>query len=160
MKKIYGAEHFRANVLKTYSRRGGKCVKQLINKWKSTSYSFKIFYHELKTSALVEENQELRGEKRKAEEDLAAEQAKRLKIEQKLENVIKDSEKSKKYYRGKFRALAKKVARMQNKGKRGPNKQTKFSEFTKQHQARIKKRNEGRLPGNTFIFGAVQFYCH
>ena len=89
---------------------------------------------------MVEENQELRGEKRKAEEDLAAEQAKRLKIEQKLENVIKDSEKSKKYYRGKFRALAKKVARMQNKGKRGPNKQTKFSESTKQHQARIKKK--------------------
>ena len=123
---------------KTASRRGGKCIKQLISKWKSSSYSFKIFYHELETTVLVDENKQLRGEKRKAEEDLAEEQAKRLNIQQKLRNVTEASEKSTKYFRAKFRALAKKVAKMQKKGRRGPSKHKKFSQYTKQHQGRIK----------------------
>lgn len=88
---------------------------------------------------MLEENQALRGEKRKAEQDLVAEQAKRLKIEEKLENVIRDSKKSTKFYKNKFRALAKRVAKIQKNGKRGPNKQNNFSDYTKQHQARIKK---------------------
>ena len=70
---------------------------------------------------MIEENQQLRGQKRKAELDLAAEQAKRLKIEQKLEDVIRDSENRKK------------------KGQRGPNKSKKFSDYTKQHKARIRQ---------------------
>ena len=45
---------------------------------------------------MIEENQQLREQKRKAELDLAAVQAKRLKIEQKLEDVIRDSENRKK----------------------------------------------------------------
>ena len=56
------------------------------------NYSFKIFYHKLENNSLIEENQQLRGQKRKTELDLAAEQAKRLKIEQELEDVVWDSE--------------------------------------------------------------------
>ena len=33
----------------------------------------------------------------------------------------------------------KKAARMQKKGKRGPNKSKKFTDYTKQHQARIRQ---------------------
>jgi len=61
---------------------------------------------------LIEKNQQLRGQKKKAELDLAAEQPKRLKIEWKLEDVIKDSENRKKQYKEKFRRLVKKAARM------------------------------------------------
>ena len=56
------------------------------------NYSFKIFYHKLENNSLIEENQQLRGQKRKTELYLAAEQAKRLKIEQELEDVVWDSE--------------------------------------------------------------------
>ena len=56
----------------------------------------KIFYHELQNNSSIEENQQLRGQKRRAELDLATEQAKGLKIEQKLEDVIRDSENRKK----------------------------------------------------------------
>ena len=114
-------------------------IKKIIDSWKAKNYSFKIFYHELQNTSLIEENQQLRGQKRKAELDLAAEQAKRLKIEQRLQDVIRDSENRKKQYKEKFRRLVKKAARMQKKGQRGPNKSKKFSDYTKQHQARIRR---------------------
>ena len=76
------------------------------------NYSFKIFYHELENNSLIEENQQLRGMKRKAELDLAAEQAKRLKIEQKLEDVIRNSQNRKEQYKEKFKRLAKNTTRM------------------------------------------------
>ena len=110
------------SAFKKFSRRGGKSINKLTDSWKVKNYSFKIFYHELQSNSLIEENQQLRGQKRKAELDLAAEQAKRLKIEQKLEDVIRDSENRKKQYKEKFRILVKKAARMQKKEQRGPNK--------------------------------------
>ena len=76
------------------------------------NYSFKIFYYELENNSLIEENQQLRGMKRKAELDLAAEQAKRLKIEQKLEDVIRNSQNRKEQYKEKFKRLAKNKTRM------------------------------------------------
>ena len=116
----------------------GKSIKKLIDSWKAKIYSFNIFYHELENNSLVEENQQLRGQKRKAELDLAAEQAKRLKIEQELEDVIRDSENRKEQYKQKFKRLAKKAARMQKKGQRGSNKSKRFTDYTKQHQARLR----------------------
>ena len=76
------------------------------------NYSFKICYYELENNSLIEENQQLRGMKRKAELDLAAEQAKRLKIEQKLEDVIRNSQNRKEQYKEKFKRLAKNTTRM------------------------------------------------
>ena len=125
------------SAFKKASRSGGKSIRKLIDSWKAKNYTFKIFYHELQNNSLIEENQQLRGQKRKAEQDLAAEQAKRLKIEQKLEDVIRDSENRKKQYKEKFSRLVKKAARMQRKGQRGPNKSKKFTDYTKQHQATI-----------------------
>ena len=80
------------SAFKKASKSGGKSIKKLIDAWKAKNYSFKIFYHELENNSLIEENQQLRGQKRKTELDLAAEQAKRLKIEQELEDVVWDSE--------------------------------------------------------------------
>ena len=84
---------------------------------------------------MIEENQQLRGMKRKAELDLAAEQAKRLKIEQKLEDVIRNSENRKEQYKEKFKRLAKKknAKKKKKKGQRGPNKRKRFTDYTKQH---------------------------
>ena len=76
------------------------------------NYSFKIFYYELENNSLIEENQQLRGMKRKAELDLAAEQAKRSKIEQRLEDVIRNSQNRKEQYKEKFKRLAKNTTRM------------------------------------------------
>lgn len=127
------------SAFKKASKSGGKSIKKLIDAWKAKNHSFKIFYHELENNSLIEENQQLRGQKRKAELDLAAEQAKRLKIEQEFEDVIRDSENRKEQYKQKFKRLAKKAARMQKKGQRGPNKSKRFTDYTKQHQARLRR---------------------
>ena len=81
---------------------------------------------------MIEENQQLRGQKRKAELDLAAEQAKRLKIEQKLEDFVRVSEDRK-------NSKVKKAARMQKRDKEVQTKVKKFTDYTKQHQARIRR---------------------
>ena len=77
------------SAFKKASRSEGKSIRKLVDSWKAKNYTFKIFYHEIQNNSLIEENQQLRGQKRKAELDLAAEQAKTLKIEQKLEDVIR-----------------------------------------------------------------------
>ena len=85
----------------------------------------KIFYHELENNLLIYENQQLRGQERKAEWDLAAEQAKRLKIEQKLQVVVRDSENRKEQYKEKFKRLAKKSRKNAKTGtKRSKQKET------------------------------------
>ena len=60
------------------------------------NYSLEIFFHELPKNTLIEENKPLHGHKRKPDLDLATEQANRLNIDQKLEDVIKGSENRKK----------------------------------------------------------------
>lgn len=60
---------------------------------------------------MIEENQQFRGQKRKAELDLAAEQAKRLKIEQKLEDVIRDSGNRKKKVQRKIQEISEKISK-------------------------------------------------
>ena len=46
---------------------------------------------------------------------------------------------------------------MQKKGKRGPNKQKKFSEYTKQHQARIKKGMKEDCKATLSFLGMYNF---
>lgn len=60
---------------------------------------------------MIEENQQFRGQKRKAELDLAAEQAKKLKIEQKLEDVIRDSGNRKKKVQRKIQEISEKISK-------------------------------------------------
>lgn len=107
---------------KKASRSGGKSIEKLKRDWKSTNYEFKIFYHEFSNINLVEENQTLRKDKRKAEQDMTAEQVKRMKLDETLKNVIAREEKTKTYYKEKFKSLVKRVVRIQNIGKKGPNK--------------------------------------
>ena len=71
---------------KIYSARkkGGACVRRLLDQWKSSTYAFKVYYHELDKSAVIQENKELRGQKRILEDNVVNDVTKRLKIEEKL----------------------------------------------------------------------------
>ena len=54
----------------------------------------------------------MRGQKRKLEASLTNEQAKRLKVEEKLEQVLKKTEKKDENYKKKFKILARKIAKL------------------------------------------------
>jgi len=139
--------------------RGGKCIQKLIDSWRQKSYHFKVFYHELDTTAVLKENQDLRGNKRKVEESLVEEQVKRMKLEEKIETVIRESDKSRNYYKARFKSLARKVARLNNKGKRnrGPNKKMKFTDYTKQHRARVKNNMKQDCQATLSFLGLYNF---
>ena len=70
----------------------------------------------------------MRGQKRKLEASLADEQTKRLKVDEKLKQVLKKTEKKEKNYKKKFKILARKIAKLQRDGKRGPDKKKKFTD--------------------------------
>ena len=58
-------------------------MRRLLDQWKSSTYAFKVYYHELDKSAVIQENKELRGQKRILEDNVVNEVTKRLKIEKK-----------------------------------------------------------------------------
>lgn len=101
------------SALRKAGQKGGRHVKKLKEKWQKETYSFKIFYNEIEACQLQEENRGLRGQKRKLEASLADEQAKRLKVEEKLEQVLNKAEKDEKKYEKKFKILARKIAKLQ-----------------------------------------------
>ena len=115
--------------IKKAGQRSGLYLKRLKGKWKKEHYSFKIFYNEIDVCQLQQQNEEIRGQKRKLENLGIDEQAKRLKVEQKREEVLKKGEKTKKFYLKKFRVLARKVSYLQ-KGKGGPEKKKKFTDYS------------------------------
>ena len=98
------------------------------------------YYNEINVVDLEKENAQLKGKKRALERSSEMESAKRMKVEEKL-NMLNDTvEKNKVVYKGKFKQLVKKIAQLRaNKKVRGPAKKKVFNEYTKQHQARIKK---------------------
>ena len=55
---------------------------------------FKVYYHELDKSAVLQQNKELRGQKRILEDNVVNEAAKDLKIKGKLQQALARSEKS------------------------------------------------------------------
>ena len=65
----------------------------------------------------------LRGQKRALKESVTEEAAKKIRLEERLQSVLKTAEKRDSYYKCRFKRLAKKVAAM-NSGKksRGPAK--------------------------------------
>ena len=67
----------------------------------------------------------LRGQKRALEESVTEEAAKRIRLEERLQSVLKTAEKRDNYYKRRFKRLAKKVTAM-NSGKntRGPAKKS------------------------------------
>ena len=97
-----------------------------------------MYYQELDKASLLQENKEVRGQKRVLEENVVNEVAKRLKMEEKFQQALAKSEKSSGFYKWRFKDLARKVARMNKKNLRGPQKNKSFSEYAQRHQSRIK----------------------
>lgn len=85
------------------------------------------------------QQEEIRSQKRKLGNLVIDEQAKRLKVEQKREEVLKKGEKTKKFYLKKFRVLARKVAYLQE-GKGGPEKKKTFTDYSQRHKVRIRQQ--------------------
>lgn len=107
-KKLYCLEKAYAKA----SKMGGKCVKQLLKKWDSGEpYRFKLYYNEIDTVNLKNENIKLRKEKREMEESLTQESLKRFRVEEKLNTALKKAETKQSYYKKRFKNLAKKVAK-------------------------------------------------
>ena len=103
-------------------KKGRASGRGLLDKWKSTTYAFTVYYQELGKAALLQENKELRRQKRILEENAVTEWAKRLKVEEKLQQAFAKSEKSSGFHKKRFKDLARKVARMNKKDLRGPQK--------------------------------------
>ena len=142
--------------IKKAGQRSGLYLKRLKEKWKKEHYSFKNFYNEIDVCQLQQQNEELRGQKRKLENSVIDEQAKRLKVEQNLEEVLKKGEKTKKFYQKKFRVLARKVANLQ-KGKRGPEKKKRFTDYSQRHKVRIRQQMKDTCHATLSFLGLYDF---
>ena len=145
------------SAIKIAARRSGVYIKKLKAKWQKETYSFKIFYHEIEVCQLHQVNRELRGQKRKLESSLADEQAKRLKVEEKLEQVVNKAEKKENYYKKKFKVLARKITKMQKDRKRGPDKRKKFTEYSKPHQSRLRQQMKENCQATLSFLGLYDF---
>ena len=141
--------------MKSASNFGGRQAKKLLDAWKSNTYSFKIYYHELDAKKVATENQDLRSHKRKLEHDLANEEAKRLKVEEKLDKVLNQRKSDKKYYKKKFKALAKRVAKIHGNHTRLAKK--KFSDYTARHKARIRNNMKQDCQATLSFLGVHNF---
>ena len=138
--------------LKSASNFGGRQAKKLLDAWKSNTYSFKIYYHELDAKKVATENQDLCSHKRKLEHDLANAEAKRLKVEEKLDKVLNQRKSDKKYYKKKFKALAKRVS-----WEPYTFAKKKFSDYTARHKARIRNNMKQDCQATLSFLGVHNF---
>ena len=96
--------------VKKASNRGGRQLNTLLSKLETgPPYRFKVYYNEVDVHQLKDENSQLRGEKRKLEESLVQEKAKRLRVDEKAREALEKAEKKGAFYKKKFIQLAKKV---------------------------------------------------
>ena len=116
-----------------------------------------MYYQELDKASLLQENKEVRGQKRVLEENVVNEVAKRLKMEEKFQQALAKSEKSSGFYKWRFKDLARKVARMNKKNLRGPQKNKSFSEYAQRHQSRIKTQLKDRCYSTLPFMGEYDF---
>lgn len=90
---------------------------------------------------LQNENKKLKEEKRVLEQSLEEETTKRIRVEEKLENTTNLANQNKEEYKKKFKQLVNKVAKLSSKKKsRGPARGKKFTNYSKQHKARVRKQ--------------------
>ena len=83
-KKIFSLQ----KAVKKASNRGGRQLNALLSNLEAgPRYRFKVYYNEVDVHQLKDENSQLRGEKRKLEESLVQEKAKRLKKPEKLSRL-------------------------------------------------------------------------
>ena len=153
-KKIYSLY----SALKRASKSGGNSVKRLMNVWEvGPMYRFTIFYNELEVVHLENENKKLKREKRMLEQSLEEESSKRMRTEEQLKTVTNTVESNKKMYKQKFKKLVNKVAKLSsNKKARGPDKK-KFTEYSRQHQAQVRKQLKELCQTALLIFELYNF---
>ena len=124
--------------------KGGGPIKRLLAKWTTGRYatwSFKIYYHELEAERLQQENNCLRAEKRKLENDLDQLECKKAKIEDKLKEAVAKNQKTNEKFKKKFKAITRKLIRQQRRQRsRGSTASKAFFEYSKRHQSRIRKQ--------------------
>ena len=100
------------------SKAGGKPLVKLLNGWKTgPKYQFKIYYNEVDVQKVKTQCEILRGQKRALEESVTEKAAKRIRLEERLQSVLKTAEERDSYNKRRFKRLAKKVAAM-NSGKK------------------------------------------
>ena len=113
--------------------------KNFFSQWTNSKYSswkFKIYYNELDCVKLQNENSELKGQKRKLEDDLKEERCKKAKIEQKLQEAKAQNKEITGKFKQKFKRLVQKLMKLQKEQKaRGPAKKKTFSDYSKRHQS-------------------------
>ena len=135
------------------SKAGGKSLAKLLNGWKTEpKYKFKIFYNEVEVQKVKTQCEILRGQKRTLEESVTEEAAKRIRLEERLQSVLKTAEKRDSYYKRRFKRLAKKVAAM-NFGKktRGPAKKKIFWTIHTTTSDSRKEAIKRRMSRNPFL---------
>lgn len=124
--------------------RGGNGVKKVFAQWTSgkySTYTFKIFYNELNCARLQNDNIDLKGQKRKLEDDLKEERFKKAKIEKELKAALAKNQEITGKFQKKFKRLVQKLIKLQQEQKpRGPAKKKSFSDYSKRHQSRIRKQ--------------------
>lgn len=123
---------------------GGNGVKKLFSNWtrgKFSTWNFKIYYYEMDCVMLQNENNELRGQKRKLEDDLKDEKCKKAKIEQKMKEAVAKNKDITSKFQKKFKGLVQKLMKLQkDKKSRGPTKSKTFLDYSKRHQTRVRKQ--------------------
>ena len=78
-------------------------------------------------------------------------------MEEKLQQALAKSEKSSDFYKKRIKDLARKVARMNKKNLRGPQKNKSFSEYTQRHQSRIKTQLKDKCYSTLCFMGEYDF---
>ena len=90
---------------------------------------------------LQNENNELRGQKRKLEDDLTVVRCKKAKVEQKLKEAVAKNKEITGKFQKKFKRLVQKLIKLQkDKKSRGPTKSKTFLDYSKKHQTRVRKQ--------------------
>ena len=151
-KKIFSLQ----KAVKKASNRGGRQLNALLSNLEAgPRYRFKVYYKEVDVHQLKDENSQFRGEKRKLEESLVQEKAKRLRVDEKAREALEKAEKKGAFYKKKFIQLAKKVIKNGKKG-RGPAKK-KFNDYSKHHQKRIKNQLKDECQTTLSFLGLYNF---
>lgn len=137
---------------------GGTPANRLVNSWKNSTYSLSVHYNEIEVIDLHRENEKRKCEKRSLEDALELESAKRIRLEGEVNVLEKTVKKKEIAYKGKFKQLVKKIARLTgNKKVRGPDKKKAFQDYTRQHQARVRKQLRDQCETALSFLGHYEF---
>ena len=150
-KRILNVFKKKISILHTASKRARKS---------GPNYKLKVFYNEVDVLKLKGDCDRLRGEKRALEECVTEQAAKRICLEEKLKTALEKSQKKDEESKTRFKRLAKKVADMcLEKRSRGQAKKKSFRQYTRQHQARVKKQLKEQCH-TTLSFLGLYNCCH